>query len=145
MRKRPPCRYAASRGFTLVESIITLVVLGIAAAAIISLSGNIFIGETGNKNLQVGMQLMQECAEQVLATRRVNGFGATSLADSTAATASCSGMTLTNYSAPTVTITAGNSTTAGMGACPYATGINCKLVSITQGGLTPVTLLLVGP
>lgn len=135
--------FGGSSGFTLVESIIVLVLLGIAAAAIISMQGNIFYGQSGNKDIQVGVQLMQECAENILATRRASGYGAPSLADSGAATSSCSGMTLTNpnYGAPTVTITAGSSAT--IPACPSATSNSCKLVSITQGGLTPVTLMLV--
>ena len=59
-----------ARGFTLVESIIVLVVLGIAAVAMISLQGNIFYSQSSSKDIQVGAQLMQECAEQILAMRR---------------------------------------------------------------------------
>lgn len=150
MRHVNPNYFVNSRGFTLIESIIVLILLGIASIGIISLQGNIFSGQGVNKNLIVSAQLMQECAEQILATRRTGGFNAAPLADSAAATGSCSGITLAGYSAPAVTITAGNSTTIIGGvlvmlACPYATGSNCKLVSIAQGGLTPVTLLLVGP
>lgn len=149
MRDAHPCIFARSSGFTLVESIIVLVVLAIAAAAIVSLQGNIFYGQSDNKDLQVGVQLMQECAEQILAIRQKNsqnnGYSDSSLTDRTAATSNCSGMTVTGYSAAKVTITSGNSSTTGMAACPTSTGTNCKLVSITEGGLTPVTLMLVGP
>ena len=145
MRRARPCIVARSSGFTLVESIIVLVVLAIAAVAIVSLQGNIFFGQSGNKDLQVGVQLMQECAEQVLAIRQKNGYSDSSLTDRAAATSNCSGMTVTGYSAATVTITSGNSSTTGMAACPTSTGTDCKLVSITEGGLTPVTLMLVGP
>jgi len=125
-------RLAPGKGFTLVETLIVMVVLGIAAVAIISLQGNIFKGQTDNQAIQVGVQLMQECAEQILATRRASGF---------AASTSCSAMTLPGYTAPIVTTTVGSSTT--ITACPSATSNSCKLVSISQGGLTPVTLLLV--
>ena len=145
MRRARPCIFAHSSGFTLVESIIVLVVLAIAAVAIVSLQGNIFTGQSDNKDLQVGVQLMQECAEQILAIRQKNGYSDSSLTDRSAATSNCSGMTVTGYSAATVTITSGNSSTTGMAACPTSTGTDCKLVSITEGGLTPVTLMLVGP
>ncbi len=128
MRRASPNRCG---GFTLVESIIVLVVLGIAAVGIISLQGRIFSGQSDIKNLQIGVQLMQECAEQVLATRRQSGYSAAP------ASGGCDGMVLPDYSAPSVTITDPYSSTG----CP--TDGTCKLVSITQGGLTPITLLLV--
>jgi prepilin-type N-terminal cleavage/methylation domain-containing protein len=130
-------RRHAARGFTLVESIITLVILSLAALGIATLSGNIFNADAGNKDLQVGVQLMQECAEQVLAVRRVSGY---------ATTPSCNVSTMPAFSgfgAPSVT------TTAYTGAaCP--TGGSCKqvVISVTPAGgasLTPITLLLVGP
>ena len=145
MKHARPRRFAGSRGFTLVESIIVVVVLSIAAAGIISLQGNIFRGQSVNKKIQVGVQLMQECAELILATRRVgtNGYTNSSLADSAAATSKCSGITLSGYAAPTVTITYGDSTTTGFSGCPSSVSNSCMQVSITQGSLTPITLMLV--
>lgn len=136
-------RPAADRGFTLVETVITMVVLAIASVAIISLQGNIFNGQSGGRKMEIGAQLMQGCAEQMLATRRAIGYGATALAPGSpaaAATASCSGLAIGSYAAPVVTITAGNSAT--ITGCPSAAASSCKLVSITQGGLTPVSLML---
>lgn len=130
MRHARPDRFAGSRGFTLIESIIVVVVLSIAAAAIVSLQGNIFYGQSSNKDIQVGVQLMQECAEQILAIRRAIGYDNVS--------ADCSGMTIGSYSAPTFDI----APYTGTGnECPL--NATCKLVSIRQGGLTPVILLLV--
>ena len=131
MRQARPRRFAACKGFTLVESIMVLVTLGIAAAAIVSLQGNILHGQSGNKDLQVGVQLMQECAEQILSTRRQSGYSAVT-------TSSCSGVgALGAYSAPSVAITDPYSGTG----CP--SGGTCKLVAISQSTLTPITLLLV--
>lgn len=147
MKHARPDRFAGSRGFTLVESVIVLVLLAIAAVGIISLQSNIFYGQSGNKNIQVGVQLMQECAEQILAIRRAKGYGDLSLAAGTSA--ACDLMKLTNptYDHPIVTITVGDSTTIGAppSPCPSAVALSCKLVSITQaqGGLTPLTLMLV--
>jgi hypothetical protein len=125
--------------------------MGIAAAGIISMQGTVFQGQAVNKDIQVGVQLMQECAELILAKRRAAGYGDASLAAGTST--ACSGITLTGYSSPTVTITAGSAIPAGgsagspttISACPSSTASSCKLVSIKQqqGGLTPITLMLV--
>lgn len=138
-----PPRRASHRGFSLIESIIALVLLAIASASIIGLNATIFNGRSDGQAIQVGVQLMQECAEHILALRRAHGFTAAPLANSTAATASCNTMVLTGYAAPTATLTIGNSTDNGMGACPNATGSNCKLVAIQQGSLPAITLMLV--
>ena len=58
------------RGFTLIETLVVMVVLGIAAATIVALQGGIFARQSSNQDLQVGAQIVQECAEQVLALRR---------------------------------------------------------------------------
>lgn len=129
-------RHAASKGFTLIEAIIVLVVLSIAAVTVVQLAGTILNSQADNKTLQVGMQLMQECAEHVLATRRTSGYSVTP---------SCSNLTaFTGFDAPTVTTDPYTGT-----ACP--SGGTCKLVAIsvapTSGGgsMTPITVLLVGP
>ena len=128
-----------SRGFTLVESVIVMLVLAIAGVAIVAMQGKLFTGTSTVKTMQVSSRLMLECAEQVLAARRhaedgyavvasTNGFGS----------AQCGGVTvLTGYTVPTVSIT--ESFTGP--ACPST--FTCKSVTITQGGLTPVTLMLV--
>jgi prepilin-type N-terminal cleavage/methylation domain-containing protein len=142
VRNSRKCYFARSGGFTLVESVIVLVILSIAAVGIISMQGTIFSGQASDKNIQVGVQLMQECAELLLANRRTNGFSDASLASSSAATTACSGITLSSpsYAAPTVTITYGSSST--IAGCPSATANSCLTAAITQGGLTSITLML---
>ena len=152
MRSHQSCRYAASKGFTLVESIMVLVVLAIAAAGIATLSGNIFNSQADNKTLQVGMQLMQECAEHVLATRRVAGYPTTppictSLPDPTALGFS---KPFVKSSTETTTGTFGIGTTGCLlgGSCGCPTNGTCTLVTITVsptggGEITPLALLLV--
>lgn len=130
-----------TRGFTLVETLIVIVVLSIASIAIAALSSNLFRGQAANRNIVVGTQLMQECAEKLLAARRSNGFKAAVLASNAAATTFCKDITQTGFNAPEVELTKGNS--SNISACPSATVDSCKLVTITQGGLTPVVFLLV--
>lgn len=132
---------SGARGFTLIESIVVLVLLALASAGIIMLVGNIQNSQTGNETLQVGMKSMQECAEHVLKTRKA----ATDFAAFVPSCPSASFPVLSGFSALNVA-TDGSYTGAG---CPSGTGISCKLVTIsitaTDGGaLTPITLLLVG-
>jgi prepilin-type N-terminal cleavage/methylation domain-containing protein len=131
-------RFGAAKGFTLIESIIVMVVLGIAAAAIISLQGNIFKGQADNAAAETGVQMTQQCAEQILATRWNAASGYSSVTTST-----CSA--LGSYSvAVTPTYPSGTS------AFGCGTGITCCdknsstcLVSISFGGLNPIYLKLV--
>lgn len=134
MKHASPYGLAGSRGYTLVESIIVLVVLSIAAVGIISMQANIFKGRSDNRNIEVGVQLMQECAEQILATRQHLGY-----ANVNANTCD----TLGNYGVfdgRSVNVTPDNA-----GVCP--SGGTCKkvVIYVSKAGvnLTPVTLELV--
>lgn len=128
---------SVSRGFTLVETLIVVVLLAIAAVGVGAMQGRIFSNQSAIKDLQVGARLMQECAEQVLAVRRHTPDGYAALETGFGAN-SCGGVNaLAGFSVPTVTFT---DPYAGAG-CPV-NGI-CKLATITQNGITPVTLLLV--
>ena len=136
------------RGYTLIELLMVIVTLGIAAAAIVMLQGNIFSRRASMQDLQIGTQLIQDCSERLLATSRsaINGLGynANALSNGASASSLCAGSTVNSggvvYGAPQVNLIVGNSTT--IGPCPI-TSESCKLLSVTQGGLAPVTLLLV--
>ena len=124
-----------SKGFTLIETIFVMVLLSIAAVAIINLQGNVFNGQSGNKDLQVGVQLLQECAEQVIAVRRKSGFNAVN-------TSTCSALgNYGGFGAPIVTLTSDNTGAA----CPSGGTCNKAVITLSKGGssLTPVTLELV--
>lgn len=144
MKHQPLCLPRRSRGFTLMESVVVVLVLAIAGVAITAMQGKLFAGSSTVKGMQVSSRIMLECAEQVLAARRHaedgyavvnsgNGFGPTP-----SGVNQCGGVpALPGYTIPTVTIT---EAFAGP-ACP--TSFSCKTVTITQGGLAPVTLMLV--
>ena len=127
-----------SRGFTLVETIMVLILLAIAGAGIASMQGSILRGQSSVKDLQIGTRLMQECAEQLLAVRRFTIDGYVAITTSNFGSNTCGGVTaLSGYTLPSVTFT-----DPYTGAdCP--TGRPCKLASITQQGLPQLTLLLV--
>lgn len=144
MYKRSLCRLGAflSRGFTLVEAIIVLVVLAIASVTIATLTGNIFNSQDNNKDLQVGTELMQACAEQVLATRRLSGY---TIEPNCSTLPLPSGFTNLVASGPSGYTCPSGTTNC---ACPSGTA-SCRLVTISvstsSGPMGSVKLLLVGP
>ena len=141
MRHAHPLRLATQQGFTLIESVIALVLLAIASVAIVSLQGSIFSGQSDNKNLEVGVQLMQECAEQILAKRHKTS-GTQSTADYLlVANSLCTGLgNFGGFGAPSVTLK--DASNATVTTCASAT---CTAtISISNGAttLTAITLRL---
>ena len=135
LRRVPRFNNAASQGFTLIETIVVMTLLGIAAVTIIKLQGTVFYGKSDNQDLQVGVMLMQECAEQVIAVRRNAGYTVVN-------TSTCSALgNYGGYSVPIVTVTADNTGSA----CPTGGTCNKVVITLSKNGsnLTPVTLELV--
>jgi prepilin-type N-terminal cleavage/methylation domain-containing protein len=129
-----------SAGFTLVETLIVLVVLAVAATAIASLQFNMFRNQSAVSTVQVSTQLQLECAEQILAIRRSYPDWATTITSPSASytTNACGDVTaLGSYSVPTVIITA----PYNGAACPNTD--NCRLVEISQAGNASLTFMLV--
>jgi type II secretory pathway pseudopilin PulG len=127
-----------ARGFTLFETVAVVAMVGLAAVGLTRMQGSLFKNRATIDDMQVRVALMQGCAEQVLAIRRYAGDGYAAVDTALPAFANCGGLTaFGNFVVPTVTI-ADPYTGA---ACP-ANGI-CKTVSISQGGMTPFTLMLV--
>ena len=135
-------RAALAAGFTLIEMIIVMVILGIAATAVLTMVANVGNRQSDNMDLQVGAQLLQECGEYIVAQhRRDQTFYASQLVSS----ATCFGIpSFGGFGQPNVVVT---DHTGGTG-CPTAPGTpECKLVTITvtKGGasLNPVNMILV--
>lgn len=61
-------------GATLVEMVAVIVILGIASVAILNQFSNMSRSYGSNEHLQTATQLAQECAEQILATRRLQSY-----------------------------------------------------------------------
>lgn len=125
-------------GFSLIELVIVLLILGIGAAGLTTLFGNSSGLLTTNETQQRTAQYAQACAERVLAIRRnsSSGFSDTSLAVGNGT--ACDGLPLDAGYVRTVAVT-----TLAVPPCP--TGIGCKQVAIevSNGALkAPVTLML---
>jgi prepilin-type N-terminal cleavage/methylation domain-containing protein len=118
-------------GFTLMESVVALLVLCMVSVAIISLNGNLFLRSRDAHDLQQGTQLLQACIDQVLSIRRTSGY---------AATLHCNEV---NALVPGITLSVNPNATVEY--CP--TGLQCKEVQITlnRNGTSsaPTSLLLV--
>lgn len=143
-----PVAGPSSRGFTLVETIIVMIVLAIAALGIATMTGNIFDSQDENKDFQIGLKLMQECAEHVLAQRRSAATFSAFAPDCTTLPDLPAALTDRGFAravAAYSTTPVGNPYTGA--GCP--SGVACKLVTVTVaipgglGNVNPLTLLLV--
>lgn len=135
MRHPRPLRFATQRGFTIIESIIALVILAIASVAIVSLQSDIFSGQSDNKSMEVGVQLMQECAEKILGVRRGAGYGGVM-------SSTCDGLgNINGFGAPSIAL----NDASGTAITTCASSTCTATISIRKGTttLTPITLRLV--
>ncbi len=128
-----------SRGFTLLETVVVIVLVGIAAAAMVMLQGTIFSQRELTRDQQIGTQLQQECAERFTVIRRTRGFNNALLTPGTynqCADLPVFGSPLLGGDfALQVTIA---SRTGGAPPNPCPLGRNCKLITIgvtKPGGL----------
>lgn len=118
------------RGFTLIETIVSLVLLGILSMAMMTLNGNLFLRSNEMRNAHQGTQLLQACMDQLISVRKTAGFSGIK-------TTSCSNL--------------GGATDLSVAvddACPTnlssLSSSGCKQVKITATGMSStVTLLFV--
>lgn len=114
---KPAIRMPASRGFTLIEAVATLLLLSLVATTLLTLNGNLFKGQTRIRQLETSTPWLQACAERVLAMRRTAGFEANPAFD-----AACDALTGSDSFNVTVT------SNSGSASCPSSA--QCQLVSI---------------
>ena len=119
----------ASRGFTLMETLVAILLLALLAVSATGLNGQLFMQSSNMRNLQMGTQLQQACVEQVLAQRKATGYATTF----SCASLNAQGFTLTANDAPSVQY------------CP--SGLQCRQISVavSGNGISPsaATLLFV--
>jgi prepilin-type N-terminal cleavage/methylation domain-containing protein len=133
MMRNPLQRYR--EGFTLIEMVIVILLLGITSTAIISLNRGMFSNAGNMRELQTNVQLLQACAERVRTLRYLSGFNQTSTDYDTA----CEALPLVSANSNKFLVT-NVSTTAS--SCP--SGATCQLVEIkvngTLGSIGPISL-----
>jgi prepilin-type N-terminal cleavage/methylation domain-containing protein len=142
-------------GFTLIEMVIVIVLMGIASAAVVTMVAQVASGQSENTELQVGAQLLQECGEYLVANHRRDenffpdtltvGTSVNCFSGSTAYDPDGTG-SIPAFSAVSVTIT----DVTGNPECPpnvVTSPVECKnaRLSLTNGNVTlnPVNVLLV--
>ena len=126
----------AQRGFSLIELVMVLVVLAVSATAILGQFSQASSSIRTNEHMQTATQLAQERAEELLATRRDQGYGAIATGTTTDTLAG-------SYAAYGRTVTVTEPATGG--GCPV--GATCKevVVSVSVSGelFSEITLVLV--
>ncbi len=137
---RTHCFNQTQRGFTLLETVVVIALLGITSAAIINLNSSLFANASRVRDLQTNTQLLQACAEQVMATRRLNGF-----VDAPNYDAACDALPIVAPSGNIFSVTTTLNYTGS--SCPV--GATCQWVDIkvndpagTLGPIGPLTLQL---
>jgi prepilin-type N-terminal cleavage/methylation domain-containing protein len=131
------------RGFTLLEMIIVLVLMGIASAAVVGMVAQVGSGQTENSELKVGAQLLQECGEWIIANhRRDENFYPNVLVPGTSANCFSGPGAYGGFNAATVTVTDISSISPCTDLTP--SGAECKnvAISVSNGSVTLNTLNL---
>lgn len=129
------------RGFTLLETIVLIVVVSAAASGLFVMYGQTSTTLITNENVQTAAQLVQQCSERVFAFRRDGNT--TTRGYNNVTTAICDGLPLPAGYTRTVTLT----TITGAAPCPITTpATNCRRVDVVVSRGTPqaqATFLLV--
>ena len=129
-------------GFTLIEIVVIILILGIASAAVIKMVGQVASGGTDNQTLQVGSTLLQECAEWVVANhRRDKSFYDSVLIVGTSTNCFSGPSSYGGFDQPIVTIT----DISGTSSCPSGSSCKQAVFSISNSGtaLNPINLIVV--
>ena len=126
----------------MIEIIVVILVLGIAAVGVDAIQQNIFGGHASLKDMQARTRIVEECAEQTLAVRMHNVYGYEEVGSARFGAAHCDALTAQgSFAIPGVSI----DTTTPVAWCP--TAAFCKTVTITQTqsgtSITPIVLVLV--
>jgi len=71
MRAAPARR---TRGFTLIETVLVIGILGLAAVTLKGMQPRIFATQNDGRDQYIGLELVKACSERVLAVRRKLGY-----------------------------------------------------------------------
>jgi prepilin-type N-terminal cleavage/methylation domain-containing protein len=129
-------------GFSLIEMIIVIVILGIASVAVVTMVAGLGSRQDDNRDLQVGAQLLQECGEWIVASHRRDENFFTDVLTGTSTNCFSGPAAYGGFNQPTVAVT----DTSGGGWCPPSPA-ECKtaVITITKSGnsLQPISLMVV--
>jgi prepilin-type N-terminal cleavage/methylation domain-containing protein len=130
---------ATMRGFTLIETIITIVIISIAAAAVMIPFMTSLGGSPKALLTQQAMELAQGESDQLIAEKRASGFGAIATGAS-----ACTLPMLTGFTCARTVCYVPAANLNDTAACATVTDYKQAAITITSavaGNLTAVTLL----
>ena len=135
-------RQAHRQGFTLMEMVLAIVLLGVAAVVVLRLQPHLFAAQTAGRDEVTGLELQRACAERLLAVRRQQGYGA--VQGSLGAAPSCNGLGGIGGFAANPTVVLMDAAASAVGACASATCTATISVPKTTGAapLPPLVLQL---
>lgn len=124
------------------EMIVSLVVLGILTASIITLNSTVFTRDSDIRNMQTGAERLKACAETVISTRQNSS---TKLA--TDFSTLCGDLAGDGFSAPKVTVSNTPPSSGTNDPCPSGELCRWVVISLQRSGaitntLQPVTIRL---
>lgn len=126
------------RGFTLVETIIVIGLLTTVSLGLLAMQPQVIKTQTAGRDEFVGVELMQACAERLLAVRRNIGY--TSVTNTL-----CDGIGGVGGFAANLTVTLADVTNTAIATCSSATCTATIIIAKTAApaaNLTPITLQL---
>lgn len=126
---------SAALGFTIIEAVIVLLVIGVIALVLTSLQGKLWSGSLAGNQYQAATLAQQQCAEKILSVRRQLGYLAV-----TAST--CNGLPPIQGVTATVAVSVGPPLAVCIGAdCDtLETSLIYKDVTISAGSINPLAL-----
>lgn len=130
-------RTSGQEGFSLIELVIVIVLVSIAAVALLQQFSQAAGSLVRNEQLQTASQLAQQKTEELLALRRLSGY-----AHATLAAGATNEALAGNYAGYNRTVTI---TEPAAGGCPGVSTCKSVVVNVNRGAgtLAEITLLLV--
>jgi Tfp pilus assembly protein PilV len=131
---------SAALGFTIIEAVIVLLVIGVIALVLTSLQGKLWSGSLAGNQYQAATLAQQQCAEKILSVRRQLGYSAIT-------TSTCNGLPSIQGVTATVAISSGSTpvcidaVVADADTCDtLSTSLIYQDITISAGSINPLAL-----
>lgn len=127
-----------SQGFSIIESIVVLLIIGVIALVLVSMQGRLWLGSIAGSDYQAATLAQQKCAEKVILSKRQFGYSAIN-ATLCSSQPAITGVTMAIVPGSLVTCDGAVSLT-GTCASGLQRTLEYKDVQISAGQINPVTV-----